>query len=81
MGQLVKVEIEVSEAAAKVLRENPRRLAAAGAMVSRAMAGDARDTECLAELLAKVRREAQARGVTDEMVDAELAAWNAERRG
>lgn len=80
MNQLVKVEIEVSEEAAKVLRANPGRLAEAGEMVSRAMAGGARGTERLAALLAKVRREAQARGVTDEIVDAELAAWNREGR-
>jgi hypothetical protein len=35
--------------------------------------------DVLAEAIADVKREARANGLTDEDIDAELAAWRAER--
>jgi hypothetical protein len=51
-----------------------------GRIVSRMLRRPA-STERLADAIARMKADAHARGLTDEIVDAELAAYNAERRG
>ena len=38
-------------------------------------------TERLMDAIARLKADAHARGLTDEIIDEELAAYNAERRG
>jgi hypothetical protein len=79
MEELVKVEIEVTPRAADALRDDARRKQI-GEVISRLVA-PANDTE---DPLLAVFRDTQqawrAAGMTDEDVDRELAAYNAERR-
>ena len=58
--------------------ESPARREAAGRVLSGLLKGG-RVRDVLAEAIADVKREARANGLTDEDIDAELAAWQAER--
>jgi hypothetical protein len=78
MDGIVTIEIPVSTEAAAALADADRR-AALGRYVSRMLCGaGARDL--LAEVIAEAKAEVQAAGLTDADIDAELAAYNAERR-
>jgi hypothetical protein len=79
MEELVKVEIEVTPRAAAALKDWRRRKRI-GEVVSRMVAprGDADDP--LAAVLRETQQAARAAGLTDEDVDCELAAYNAEHR-
>jgi hypothetical protein len=78
MDGVVDVTIPVDPEAAKAL-ESPARRAAAGRYLSDLLKrGALRDV--LAEAIADLKHEAHAGGLTDADVDAELAAWRAERR-
>jgi len=77
MSRLVKVEIEVAPEAAAMLEDEARRRSV-GRLVSRILR---EDTEAAwAEPIAAARKDARAAGLMDEAIDAELAAYNAERR-
>lgn len=80
MSALVKIELEVTPETANVLRD-PARRRSMGVIVSTIVR---EEKIAAAQQLRKVFREigeqAQAAGLTDEEVDAELAAYNAERR-
>jgi len=77
MNDRVDVTIPVEPEVAKAL-ENPVRREAAGRVLSGLLkGGHLRDT--LAEAIADAKREARAKGLTDEAIDAELQAWRAER--
>ena len=78
MNQFVKVEIPVEEAVAEALND-PGRRELVGQLVSR-MLRPRKNGDPLAILLRQIKDEAHAAGLTDEAVDAELAAYNAERR-
>jgi hypothetical protein len=78
MTRIVRIELPVDEDAAAVLRD-PDRRARVGRLVSQiARLYDGPDP--LATLLERTSRAAQASGLTDEQIDAELATYNAERR-
>jgi hypothetical protein len=80
MDGWVMVPIPVSPKAAERLRRDPERAAAVGRLVSDAVMGEGPYSERLIALMEQIGREAQASGLTEAEVDAELAAWHAKRR-
>lgn len=77
MGRTVDVTIPVEPEAAERLAQ-PGERERIGQMVSRMLLSGPEDR--LFRLIAEMKATAQARGLTDEILDEELAAWNAERR-
>lgn len=78
MTRIVRIDIPVDEAAAEVLQD-PGRRARVGRLVSQiARLYDGPDP--LAAVLERTAQAAQTSGLSDEDIDAELAAYNAERR-
>ena len=78
MNQTSKIEIPVEEATAAALSD-ARRREAVGRLVDRLVRPSADDP--LIALFERTAAEAQAAGLTEAEVQAELAAYNAERRG
>ena len=78
MGNVVEITIPVEEDAATVLRD-PLKRAALGRLVSR-WVQEAADPEALFVAIERLKADAHARCLTDQIVDEELAAYNAERR-
>ena len=77
---IVIVEIPVSrEAAAALVDADKRRRV--GKIVSDMVRPRSPDDDLLAAVFAETKRAARAAGLTDEDIDAELAVYNAERRG
>jgi hypothetical protein len=74
---MVEVIIPVDAEAARAL-ENPARRAAAGRYLSGLLRGG-HVPDVLAAAIADAKREARTNGLTDAAIDAELAAWRAER--
>ena len=56
------------------------RVRAVGRLVSNLLRPSSPETDPLAAVIAEIKAEARAAGLTDEAIDAELAAYNAERR-
>ena len=77
MNQISKIEIPVSEATAFALSD-ARRREAVGRLVDRLVQPGIDDP--LTALLGRISAEAQECGVTEADIEAELAAYNAERR-
>lgn len=78
MDKTVDVTIPVDPQAAATL-EDARNREAVGRLVSRVLRPAAGPTP-LAQAIAEMKAETRATGLTDADVDAELAAYNAERR-
>lgn len=78
MDATVEVTLPLDAEAAKALNSPARREAAGRYLSSLLTGGRVRDV--LAEAVADAKREARARGLTDEDIDAELEAWRAERK-
>lgn len=78
MDATVEVTLPLDAEAAKALNSPARREAAGRYLSSLLTGGRVRDV--LAEAIADAKREARARGLTDEDIDAELEAWRAERK-
>ena len=79
MSALVKIELEVTPETAAAL-EDPGRRRSMGVIVSTIVRQEnVAAAERLRSLFGEIRRDAEAAGLTDEAVDAELAAYNAER--
>jgi hypothetical protein len=78
MADTVEVTIQVEPEAAAALTD-ARSRAAVGRLVSRVLRPRAGRTE-LADAIAALKADAHATGLSDEAIDAELAAYNAERR-
>jgi len=78
MNQVAKIEIPVEAETAAALSD-ARRREAVGRLVDR-MVRPTRDDDPLAAVLEATARQAREEGLTDEQIDAELAAYNAERR-
>jgi hypothetical protein len=76
---VVMVEIPVSREAAAALSD-PKKLNSVGRLVSSLVIPGSAEGDPLFGLIAQIKREARANGLTDEEIDAELAAYNAERR-
>lgn len=79
MDDVVMVEIPVSPRTAERLRDEAER-ARAGRFLDRALGGLGTDDDPLFRLIREIKADARAAGITDEEIDAELAAYNAERR-
>lgn len=77
MPDTVPVTIDVEPDIAAAL-EDPATRARIGRLVSRML--QPRNVENLVTAIAALKEEAHRRGLTDEVVDEELAAYNAERR-
>jgi hypothetical protein len=78
MDNLVDISIPVEPEAAQALADQRNR-AAMGRLVSRVLRPHA-GPSALARAIAAAKTEARAAGLTDSDIDAELAAYNAERR-
>ncbi|MGH7050535.1 MAG: hypothetical protein ACRD1C_14225 [Terriglobales bacterium] len=78
MDTTVEVTLPIDAEAAKALNSPARREAAGRYLSSLLKGGRVRDV--LAEAIADAKQEARAGSLTDEDIDAELAAWRAERR-
>lgn len=77
-GEIV-VGIPVSPEAANMLRDQSR-VRAVGRLVSNILRPSSPETDPLAAVIAEIKAEAHADGLTDDAIDAELAAYNAEGR-
>lgn len=77
--KLVKIEIPVSPSVADRLKSEEARRNI-GALVTTLIEAGAKDRDALASLIRTIKDEAQKAGATDELIDQELAAYNAERR-
>jgi len=78
MNEVVTIEIEVERETAEALRD-PRRRQAVGRLVDR-MVRPAKGSDPLARVLMETRRAARKAGLSDADIDAEIAAYRAERR-
>jgi hypothetical protein len=78
MSDTVEVKIPVEREAAAALRDERNR-DAAGRLISRVLRPHS-GPSALARAIAELKAEARAAGLTDSEIDAELAAYNAERR-
>ena len=78
MDQVATVQIPVAPDTARAL-DDPRRLAAVGRLVDRIVRPTSED-DPLAAVLEATSRDAQRSGLTDDEIEAELSAYNAERR-
>jgi hypothetical protein len=78
MDSTVDVTIPVEPEAAAALAD-ARNRAAVGRLVSRVLRPRS-GPSALAQTIAQLKAEARAAGLTDADIDAELAAYNAERR-
>ena len=78
MDATVEVTLPLDAEAARALNSPARREAAGRYLSSLLTGGRVRDV--LAEAIADAKREARARGLADEDIDAELEAWRAERK-
>jgi hypothetical protein len=77
MPDTVPVTIDLEPAAAAMLGDDARR-AWVGRIVSRML--QPASIERLVEVMDAISAEAERRGLTEEILEAELAAYNAERR-
>lgn len=77
-GNVVEITLPVEEAAAIALRD-PLKHEALGRLVSRWLK-DAGDPEALFVAIERLKADAHTRGLTDQIVDEELQAYNAEHR-
>jgi hypothetical protein len=78
MNELVKVEIPVEPETARALAD-PHRAEAVGRLVDR-MVRPRAAADLLRDVLEATRQSARDAGMTDEDIEAELAAHRAERR-
>lgn len=79
MSDYVAVEIPVRRDVAELLRDK-RRADQIGKLVSEMLRPSSPASDPLAALIREVKADARAGGLTDEEIDAELAAYNAEHR-
>ena len=78
MDKTVDITIPVEPEAAAALAD-PRNREAVGRLVSRVLRPTSGPTP-LARAIAEMKTDARATGLTDAEIDAELGAYNAERR-
>lgn len=79
MADTVLVSLPVSREAARVLEDAGKRQKM-GQLVSDVLRPKRREDDPLAALIAEVKADARAEEPTDAEIDADLAAYNAERR-
>jgi hypothetical protein len=78
VNQVAKIEISVDSETARALAD-PRRLEAVGRLIDRMVRPSAKN-DPLAAVLEATAADAREQGLTDDDIDTELAAYNAERR-
>ena len=79
MNTISRVEIPVTEETARRLGGDTRRTEAIGRLVDR-MVRPSQEDDPLAAVLEATARAAQVAGLTEAEIEAELAAYSAERR-
>jgi hypothetical protein len=79
MVDTVMVEIPVTPEAAEAL-DDPERRERVGKLVSSILRPESPGDDPLAAIFATIKSAARDDGLTDEEIEAELAAYNAERR-
>jgi hypothetical protein len=79
MGETVLVSIPVTAEVAKMLEE-PWRREVVGRLVTGMVRPSRPEEDPLARLFAEAKADARAAGLTEEEIDAELEAYNAEGR-
>ena len=79
MSDPVMIEIPVTPEAAEALG-NPETRQRIGKLVSSVLRPESAGTDPLVAIFAAIKSEAASNGLTDAEVNAELAAYNAERR-
>jgi hypothetical protein len=79
MNDVVMVEIPVTRQAAEALGDLARRQRI-GKLVSSMLRPESPGDDPLAAIFASIKSAARADGLTDDEIEAELAAYNAERR-
>ncbi len=79
MNNLVPAEIPVTPEAASLLRDSARA-ERVGRLVSEMLSPTRPETDPVAHLIRELKAEVKTSGLTDADIDAELAAYNAERR-
>jgi hypothetical protein len=79
MADTVMVEIPVTPQAAEALCD-PKRRERIGKLVSDMLRPRSLGEDPLAAIFASIKNAARADGLTDEEIESELAAYNAERR-
>jgi hypothetical protein len=79
MTETVEIKIPVDPEAAATLADQRNR-DAVGRLISRVLRPHP-GPSALARAIAELKAEARAAGLTDNDIDAELTAYNAERRG
>jgi hypothetical protein len=79
MDNTIDLTIPVEPEAAAALTDT-RNLEAAGRLISRVF-NPRSGPSTLAQAIAELKQEARQAGLTDADIDAELAAYNAERQG
>jgi hypothetical protein len=79
MADTVMVEIPVTPEAAEALGDTERR-ERVGKLVSSMLRPQSQGDDPLAAIFATIKSAARGDGLTDEEIEAELAAYNAERR-
>ena len=79
MGDTVMVESPASAESAQILEDAAER-ARAGRLLDDVLAARRSESDPLLHAIRELKAEARAAGLTDEDIDAELAAYNAERR-
>ena len=77
MGDTINVTIPIDADAARAL-DSPARREAVGRYLSGLLKGG-RIRDVLADSIAEAKREARARGLGDDDIDAEIEVWRAER--
>jgi len=77
MNEVVTIEIEVEPETAEALRD-PRRRLAVGRLVDR-MVRPTKGNDPLLDVMTRFSADAQAKGLTSELLDTELAAHKVER--
>jgi hypothetical protein len=79
MGEYVKIELEVTKEAAAALADKDRRRRA-GELLSRLLRPRSPSEDPLIALFDEIQGAAAKKGLSEAEIDAELAAYNAERR-
>lgn len=79
MAETIEVKIPVDPETAETLADQRNR-DAVGRLISRVLRPHS-GRDALARAIAALKDEARAAGLTDDEIDTELAAYNAERRG
>ena len=79
MDNTVEVLIPVDSELAEGLNSTANRMAA-GELVNQMLRSKREHVAALKQVIAEIKADARAAGLTDEDIDAELEAYNAERR-